>query len=101
MSGASFHVSGCEHPDTFFDVDRFRCRGCDWQTTPRDPARCIAAVCSCGGAVFHESTIVVEGFIADHTPGRRPGCDRVETGTDLDEVRARFATAEQLGVLFL
>jgi hypothetical protein len=73
MTSPSFHVSGC----------------------------CIAAVCSCGGAVFHESPIVIEGFLADHTPGRRPGCVRLESGAELDEVRRRFSTAEAEGVLFL
>jgi hypothetical protein len=62
---------------------------------------CRAAVCSCGAAVFHESRAVVSGFVADHTPGRRDDCTRVEVGPSLDEVRRRFRTPEAEGVLFL
>jgi hypothetical protein len=60
-----------------------------------------AAVCSCGAAVLHEDVGVVDGFVADHEPGRRVCCTRVETGRALDEVRRRFTTAEAEGVLFL
>jgi hypothetical protein len=100
--GVNFHLATqCVRPETFYDVDRFRCRNCAWETTPRDPDSCVAAVCACGATVFHESQNVIEGFLAFHEPGRRPTCTRVETGQVLDEVRGRFATAEQLGVLFL
>jgi hypothetical protein len=94
----------CARPDTFHDGTRYRCRNCGWHTPPspvHPPARAVAAVCSCGAAVFHESPAVVEGFLAFHRPGTRPTCTRVESGPELDEVRARFQTAEQLGVLFL
>jgi hypothetical protein len=60
-----------------------------------------AAVCSCGAAVLHEDPALVAGFTADHLPGRRLGCTRVETGPSLDVVRHRFSTAEAEGVLFL
>ena len=106
MTTSSLHLSGetsrgCDRPVTFLDVDRFRCRNCSWETPPCPPDRCTAAVCSCGAAVFHESTVVLVGFLDDHEPGRRPGCDRVEVGADLDEVRRRFTTPEAEGVLFL
>lgn len=56
----------------------------------RAEQRMIAACCTCGAAVWHHRTIV-DGFLADHQPGRRPGCTATAVLEDAESIDDVFA----------
>jgi hypothetical protein len=61
----------------------------------------MAARCSCGATVFHESRSVVDGFVRDHAPGRRDRCTSMSFGDDLDALNRPAAVDLVVqGVLF-